>query len=79
MDQHRIGTIPAVVVALAAFVGCWIYCVAHYGLLLGLGLGWIPALVVSAVAGVVALVLWGLGAIALGWAMMIEIFFRGAA
>jgi hypothetical protein len=32
------------------FVGCWIYCVAEYGFLLGVGLGWLPSLIVALVA-----------------------------
>lgn len=45
------------------FVGCWIYCIATYGFLFGVGLGWLPSIIVAfltawlwplAVAGVVA-------------------------
>ena len=33
------------------FVGSWIYCIAHYGYLWGVGLGWLPSLIVGAIAG----------------------------
>jgi hypothetical protein len=31
------------------FIGCWIYCIASYGFLLGVGLGWLPSGIVAAV------------------------------
>jgi hypothetical protein len=48
------------------FVGCWIYCIATYGFLLGVGLGWLPSIIVAyltawlwplALAGAVALLI----------------------
>lgn len=45
------------------FVGCWIYCIATYGFLFGVGLGWLPSIIVAyltawlwplAVAGAIA-------------------------
>jgi hypothetical protein len=38
------------------FFGCWIYCIASYGFLLGLGLGWLP----SGIAATVVSLLWPL-------------------
>lgn len=32
------------------FIGSWIYCIATYGYLLGLGLGWLPSLIVASLA-----------------------------
>jgi len=32
---------------LLIFIGCWIYCIAHYGFLLGVGLGWLPSLIAA--------------------------------
>ena len=29
------------------FIGSWIYCIASYGFLLGVGLGWLPSLIVA--------------------------------
>lgn len=43
------------------FVGSWIYCIATYGFLFGVGLGWLP----SFICAVVAAALWPLIAIAL--------------
>jgi hypothetical protein len=43
------------------FLGCWIYCIASYGFLLGVGLGWLP----SAITATVVSLLWPLIAIAL--------------
>ncbi len=31
------------------FLGCWIYCIATYGFLLGVGLGWLPSAIAAAV------------------------------
>lgn len=42
------------------FIGAWIYCIAAYGFLLGVGLGWLPAAIVGAIAGI----LWPLIALA---------------
>lgn len=44
---HMGGWITGAVV----FVGCWIYAVVTYGLFLGLGLGWVPSLVIALIAG----------------------------
>ncbi len=38
------------------FICSWIYCIAEYGFLLGVGLGWLP----SAIVGVIAALLWPL-------------------
>jgi len=29
------------------FIGCWIYCIASYGFLFGLGLGWLPGVITA--------------------------------
>lgn len=44
------------------FAGCWIYCIANYGFLFGLGLGWLPAVILS---GVVYLAVW------FGWGLIV--------
>lgn len=33
------------------FIGSWIYCIAEYGFLFGVGLGWLPSLIVAVIAG----------------------------
>ncbi|HDS1649000.1 TPA: hypothetical protein QEL68_000696 [Stenotrophomonas maltophilia] len=31
------------------FIGTWIYCIAEYGFLLGVGLGWLPSGIVATI------------------------------
>ncbi len=35
------------------FLGCWIYCIASYGFLLGVGLGWLPSAITAAIVALV--------------------------
>ena len=35
--------------AIIIFIGCWIYCIASYGFLLGVGLGWLPAIITASI------------------------------
>ena len=44
MIAHWVG----IVVAVIAFCGSWIYCIAEYGYLLGFGLGWLPSIILAA-------------------------------
>ncbi len=46
-------------VGLITFVSSWIYCIAAYGFLLGVGLGWLPSLIVAAFAYCLTVLLWG--------------------
>lgn len=50
-----------VITAIITFIGSWIYCIATYGFLLGVGLGWLPSIFVAVIAGV----LWPLIALAI--------------
>jgi MFS family permease len=50
---YRVGFLITWVVA---FLGCWIYCIASYGFLIGVGIGWLP----SAIAATVVAFLWPL-------------------
>jgi hypothetical protein len=34
------------------FIGSWIYCIVTYGYLLGVGLGWLPSIIVAVIAGI---------------------------
>jgi hypothetical protein len=36
--------------AVITFLGCFIYAISEYGLLLGGGLGWIPSLIIAVIA-----------------------------
>jgi hypothetical protein len=68
---HRIGTAVAVLGGLAALAGVWVYCATSYGLLLGLGLGWVPGTIVGAVAALVLRFAWPLGAVALSLGLLL--------
>lgn len=46
-DIYQVG---GYIVGLIVFVGSYIYCIATYGFLLGVGLGWLPSLIVAALA-----------------------------
>lgn len=59
---YRIGFF---ITALITFIGSWIYCIAEYGFLLGVGLGWLPSIIVAVIAGA----LWPL--IAIGIAVIV--------
>lgn len=45
------------------FAVCWIYCIATYGFLFGVGLGWLPSIIV----GYLGALIWPLWAIGLLW------------
>ncbi len=64
---RRIYYLGVVVSFCPIFIGCWIFCIAHYGFLLGVGLGWLP----SGIVALFAAFLWPLGAVLLvvlfGW------------
>lgn len=34
-----------------AFIASWIYCIATYGFLFGLGLGWLPSMILAVIVG----------------------------
>ncbi|MFA6635722.1 MAG: hypothetical protein WCV56_01235 [Candidatus Omnitrophota bacterium] len=55
---ESVGNFSRVAVACAVFLGCYIYCVATYGFLFGLGLGWLPSLIVAFIALRIPLRLW---------------------
>jgi hypothetical protein len=40
------------------FIGGWIYCVATYGFLLGLGLGWLPSGILAGIVHFTFVFLW---------------------
>ena len=65
------GAVCAGITALIIFVGSWLYCIAEYGFLLGVGLGWLPSAIV---AGIGAL-LWPLLFVAV---VLLVIFVAGS-
>ena len=38
------------IIAFVVFVGSWIYCINEYGYLFGVGLGWLPSIIVATLA-----------------------------
>lgn len=59
------------ITAFIVFIGSWIYCIATYGFLLGVGLGWLPSIIVAVIAGV----LWPLIALLIVIGIAVILFF----
>ena len=51
MEGSNIYGVGFAITAFITFIGCWIYCIATYGFLFGVGLGWLPSLIVAVIAG----------------------------
>lgn len=49
MGVYKVGYAISFVIV---FIGCWIYCVATYGFLLGVGLGWLPSIIAAAIVSI---------------------------
>lgn len=49
MGIYKVGCAISFVIV---FIGCWIYCVATYGFLLGVGLGWFPSMIAAAILSI---------------------------
>lgn len=47
-----------IIAATITFVGCWIYAVTAWGWFLGLAFGWIPAAIISVMAGFLTAMVW---------------------
>lgn len=58
---------------LVTFVSLWIYCIVHYGFLLGVGLGWLPSLIVAVPTYFLAALLWGPIALIFGVGLLLGI------
>jgi hypothetical protein len=58
-----IGRWVGLITAGLTFVACWIYCIAHYGFLVGVGIGWLPSAIAAVIVGGLVMVLWGLVAV----------------
>ena len=56
-DAYKIGYW---ITSVLTFFICWIYAIASYGFFLGLGLGWIPSIVIAVIVGA----LWPLAVLA---------------
>ncbi len=65
-ENNDIYPIGLFISGLLTFIVSWIYCIIEYGYLLGVGLGWLPSIIVAAIVGF----LWPLFLIAVifvGW------------
>ena len=52
-DDGQLGCIYRVGFAITwvlVFIGSWVYCIATYGYLFGVGLGWLPSVIVATIA-----------------------------
>ena len=54
-----IGYVLGAVAGVITLVGAYIYCVATYGFLFGLGLGWLPSIILAGMIGWAVVFLWG--------------------
>jgi hypothetical protein len=54
-----IGYILGAVAGVITFVCAYVYCIATYGFLIGLGLGWLPSLILAGIIGWAFVFLWG--------------------
>ena len=55
------------ITSVITFLGCWIYAIAQYGFFIGIGLGWIPSMIIAVIAGL----LWPLIAIVLSIGILV--------
>ena len=65
MSGDDVYSFGALITGVIVFIGSWIYCIAEYGFLFGVGLGWLPSIIVAVIAGA----LWPL--IAIGIAILV--------
>lgn len=71
MYDEDVHTLGVAITAFIVFIGSWIYCIVEYGYLLGVGLGWLPSIIVAVIAGA----LWPLIAIAIIVCIAVIAFF----
>jgi hypothetical protein len=53
------GAVLGFVIGFLTFVAAYIYCIATYGFLFGLGLGWLPSAILAGIVGWACVFLWG--------------------
>ena len=53
------GVVLGWIAGLLTFIAASIYCIAAYGFLFGLGLGWLPSAILGAIVGCLTVFLWG--------------------
>jgi hypothetical protein len=74
------GAVLGFVVGIITFIVAYIYCIATYGFLFGLGLGWLPAGILAGIVGWATVFLWGavLALAVLGALVLISFLWPGA-
>jgi hypothetical protein len=55
----EIGVLLGWIAGILTFIAAYIYCIAAYGFLLGLGLGWLPSGILAVIVGFLTAFLWG--------------------
>lgn len=63
-----IGQPIAAVSSTLVFLASWVYCFSEYGYLMGVGLGWLPSIIVALIAYALIRLLWGFFLVGLIWA-----------
>lgn len=51
-DRHELYQLIQGIVGFIVFIVSYIYCITAYGYLLGLGLGWLPSIIVALIAAI---------------------------
>ena len=49
MSDDAVYKVGTTITWFLIFIGSYIYCIATYGFLLGVGLGWLPSLIVASI------------------------------
>lgn len=52
-DDEFAEALAGMLFGIPVFIGSWIYCIATYGYLLGVGLGWLPSVIVAAITATI--------------------------
>jgi hypothetical protein len=55
----EIGFVLGWIAGILTFIAAYIYCIATYGFLFGLGLGWLPSGILAVIVGFLTMFLWG--------------------
>ena len=71
-----IGMLCGLVVGAITFIVSWIYCIATYGFLFGVGLGWLPSLIVGGLAFLLTTALWGVVLALVGLIVLVVVYGR---
>ena len=71
MSNDDVYNLGFSITAFIVFWASWIYCIATYGFLLGVGLGWLPSIIVAVIAGA----LWPLIALLIAIGVAVILFF----